>query len=746
MLYLLIKGLAASSKQQQKSTSRADSRESGVRVTMTRSNSVSSHYDDDNLATFTISYGYSEEKSKNKTPGKWIKSGESITVKGITIARGNVYFGGQLPSLDGYGTEASLIDDSLKIESRPVTYEDDSLSYWPRFISISSGCRGAYLNWLAGNRDDSLAPLGYVFIYFYGLERRIVVDSIQGAVDDPEYQSIFKEILRLNEIYGGSRSFHNYATRLLEIMCLLRPAVVSHPELEKNPKRDSFLLKHKLAKIVDEGKPVSPKLALAWLKFFPEYNLKQPARRCAYEFTQMFHRLYIKKHGEGITVKPNKARLRIEYTPASPSLRGIEIPQEDLPDPSSLKGPTNKLIEIAEECTNALEPYSRYLGKPDTSRTDIAAVLLLPEELEDLSATLGLGKFKKWAEHSISQKSGLVEVSELWQFTKLPIPEKINKKESELIQMMVEKAGFGMAPDSRYHHAKPAPDGKLVLFPEGHGKYFQPSKAFNELGMTLRLGAMVAAIDNQIDQSEVAVLKQLIDHDTNLSPTEKKSLCAYLLWRLNSQANVTGLKTRLEKLGTKEKGAVSKILVGVALADGKIDPEEIKQLEKLYSLLGLDKSLVTGDIHSLSTGFESARRSTTPTVDATQEASKSRGFQLDESVLAIHESQTRDVQTMLGAIFVEEDKEDAAPEEESIPAADDKGIDTNHYKLYESLINQDRWSRNEFDAMCKKLGLMSGGAIETINDWSFDKVDAPVLEEEPDAVYVDQEVVEELEG
>ena len=42
------------------------------------------------------------------------------------------------------------------------------------------------------------------------------------------------------------------------------------------------------------------------------------------------------------------------------------------------------------------------------------------------------------------------------------------------------------------------------------------------------------------------------------------------------------------------------MLVGVALADGKIDPAEIKQLEKLYGQLGLDKAMVTSDIHSLS--------------------------------------------------------------------------------------------------------------------------------------------------
>jgi hypothetical protein len=185
----------------------------------------------------------------------------------------------------------------------------------------------------------------------------------------------------------------------------------------------------------------------------------------------------------------------------------------------------------------------------------------------------------------------------------------------------------------------------------------------------------------------------------------------------------------------------------VALADGKIEPREVKQLEKLYTLLGLDKSLVTSDIHSQAIG-KAGIGGTTRHI-ATPESGKevSGGFRLDESILAIHESQTKDVQTMLGDIFVDEElAEEIATAEAPQIDQEDMGIDVQHYSLYENLINKDRWPREEIDELCKDLGLLSSGAIETINDWSFDRVDAPVLDEEADAVYVDQDIVEELEG
>lgn len=747
ILYYAIKAMATPSKQQAQKNNRPSSKNE-VSVTMATSNRVvanSNRYDDDDLATFSISYGYDEEKSKNKTPGKWIKSSESIIINGHAITGGNFYFGGKLSSLDGYGTEASLVDDSLKIENKPSTFEDESLGYWPKFISLTPKGRGAFLSWLSGNRSDPDTPLGYVFIYFYGIERRITVDSLKQEVDDTEFKALFDEVLRLKGIYGSSRSFSNYATRLLEIMCLLRPHVVSHPELGKTPQRDSLLFKHRLATTVNDEKPIPAELALAWIRFYPDYNLKKPARRCGYEFSQMFTRLYSKKYGDGIVVKPNKIRLRIEYHPASSSLRGISLPQQDLPDPSNLKGPVNKLIAIADECTAELDAYSRYLAKPDTSRTDIEAVLLLPDELSDLRATLGLGKFKKWADDAISTKKGLVDVEEFWTYTKSPLPSKINKKEAELIQNLAQKAGYGIAPDTRYHHAKTSADGKLVLFPEGHSKYFEPSKAYSEMGMALRLGAMVATIDSHVDQAELNLLTQLIDYDTNLSPTEKQSLHAYLIWRLNTPSNITGLKARLETLGKTEKAAVSRILVGVAMADGKIDPEEIKQLEKLYTLLGLDKALVTGDIHGMSSGKAGLRPSSSQSETT---SSTPTSFQLNESILAIHESETKDVQSMLGAIFVEEEPtgEPGNSTTDSTTIEEEIGIDKRHYALFESLIRKDKWTREEVEALCRNSGLMVSGALETINDWSFDKADAAVIEEDGDAIYVDQEIVEEIEG
>jgi len=698
--------------------------------------------DEDELATFTISFGVEEEETSNRSPGRWVKPGELVNINGYAMTRGNFYFGGQLAALStsssyyqNQDTEASLVDDSLNIKTEHRAYEDESLGYWPKFISLSPKGRGAYLDWLASDRTDPETPLGYVFIYFYGLERRILVDATESEVSDSEFIEIFNELKRLRSIFGSSNSFKNYSTRLIELMSFTRSDVVSISEQEISFSGDSLLFKLRLATTVEEGQPLPADLSLSWVKFFPEYSLRTPARRCDEEFSLLFKQRYIERFGSGLTVKPNKTRLKLGYYPASSTLRGIELEQQDLPDPSVLKAPVKKLIALADSCTDELDAYSRYLGKKGTSREDIAAIMLLPDEISSDSSTSIINGFREWADQKIKSEKGLVLVSDFWSHTGTPFPDKLNKKEIELIQNLTKKAGYGVVPDPRYHHIKPSPNGYMVLFEGGHGEFFEPSKAFNYVGMALRLGAMVAQIDLAIDDSEINVLNKLIDHETKLSPTDKISLHAYLTWCLNTPSNMVGLKGRIEKLGPEDKSTVSRILIGVALADGRVDVTEIKQLEKLYVTLGLDKLLVSSDIHLFST----ARA---PSKSTTVETKRKPTFTLDDDILALHESETKDVQTMLGEIFKDSEPD---PVLEQLSIENIGGLDTTHNELYKSLIAKDKWTRNEVIEFCQTLGLMVDGALEVINDWSFDKVDAPVLDDDDD-IYVDLDIVEELKG
>jgi len=316
-------------------------------------------------------------------------------------------------------------------------------------------------------------------------------------------------------------------------------------------------------------------------------------------------------------------------------------------------------------------------------------------------------------------------------------PTKINKKEADLMQAFALKMGYSLAPDPYYHLVKADVDGALVLFPAAEGGRFSPSAEFISAVMTLRLGAMVALIDNSLDQAEQKVLENAINNNTGFTDDEKRSLHAYLTWQLHTPANMTGMKSRIELMGAAGKAAVGKVIVSVACSDGTIAPAEIKQLEKIYSSLGLDPSSVSSNIHQHS-AVEHDLVSSVPAVQPTA------GFTLDANVLARHESATDDVRKLLNTIFTEEEPEEPVSAAASLTEAG--GLDSAHSQLYRSLLEKEQWSRKEATELCGNLNLMLGGALEVINDWSYAVVDAPVLDDADDDIWVDLEIAKELEG
>ena len=61
-----------------------------------------------------------------------------------------------------------------------------------------------------------------------------------------------------------------------------------------------------------------------------------------------------------------------------------------------------------------------------------------------------------------------------------------------------------------------------------------------------------------------------------------------------------------------------------------------------------------------------------------------------------------------------------------------EGLDVAHAELLGAVVDGgglDRWT---FEARAKALKLLPDGAIETINDWGFDRFDEPVLEGDED--------------
>ncbi|MDH1315023.1 TerB N-terminal domain-containing protein [Shewanella xiamenensis] len=679
----------------------------------------------------------------------WLKSEDSVNVKGITVRGGFFYFGHDLKSLDGYGAESSLVAPSLPIMDVPMTYEDESLGYWPSYSSISPGCRGAYLKWLSSDRSNPNVPLGYVFIYLYGLERRVVVDNpesdIKGKVssyDLPELCLIFDEVKRLRSIYGSSNSFYRYSTRLLELISIFALAQGKELELEIEDSVNSHLFRFKVALEVGKERPLPSSLAFDWINNHPEYRLKTPARRCFDLFKLLFVIKYQQQFGEGLKISPNKTTLKIIPHLSSGSLRAVQSLKFDLPDAGILTGPFKKFIAIAESCNQELEAYSRYLAKVGTSSDDIVGLLMLPDQLFAQLKLDSLTRFKAWlAEQSTQQPN--IQINALWLQLGLEAPTKFNKNETDFLTRLMDKIGFGFAPDPRFHHSKLQADGLISVYPIENPelKLQNASKAFDELLLLLKLGAIISCADGHASDDEKEYLLQLLRKDPVITGAERKSLEAFVHWQLATPPSLSLVKAKLDTIKQSEKAGICNILASLVLADGKVESKEIKQLEGIYTALGLDKTSVSSDIHRVATAKPSGAAQST-------DASKVR---LDDAILKIHENETKDVQAMLHAIFTDDE-----PETASIDVAESEGaekdvadVEASHtlakqyQPLLQAILQQHEWSRKDFKLLCDANNLMVNDVVEVINDWAYDVVGAPLIEEDYD-FKVDAEIAEEI--
>ena len=364
-----------------------------------------------------IEYGHGSrgggEVHRNVDPDTvWVSAGAPTEVAGYRIEGGMVYVGRGLAAPDGWSLEPSLIDPRLPVERQHPDREGQHLDYWPSYRDIPPSSRAAYLEWLAAGRSDPGAPIGYVFLYYYGLERRFLVDRDRSAAARREAPAILAEVERLLAIYGDSHSFAAYSSSLLWFgrLRLGDPSATSAPEEPfPAPEQDLFQrsyelpseVRYRIGQLLAAGRPIPADWALAWYASSPFTCFRTPATRCADLFRRLFTRRYREQHGEGLHVKPNKKRLTIEYRAASATLRGSYAVALDLPDIAKLEAPLRKIGELVDAVSDELDAYSRWLGRNPADEHALPALALLPVPLLPDVPSEELAAFRQWLEQTL---------------------------------------------------------------------------------------------------------------------------------------------------------------------------------------------------------------------------------------------------------------------------------------------------------------------------------------------------------
>ena len=701
----------------------------------------------------TSSDGYRFPASPVTSGGlRWVPAGENVNVAGFDVPGGMLYIGSS-PD-DDYGhAEPSAINPKLRMTGSPVDWSVRLTDYWPSYSSISPDARRAYLQWLADGRRAPDANIGYVFLFFYGLERRVLVDLGSGTSERGEVEVIRNEVRRLLGIYGDNNSFRRYASHFLAF--IEADNYRSQPFTPDPPTVNSALeqgyelplsLKLGLGHLAVAQKPVPASWALAWALNDPNIYRRTPVSRCEAEFKALFTRKYAEDYGDGFVLRLNKTKLQVTYQPASGALGRQEARRNvgDLPDVTAVKGPIQKLQALVDACTTSLESYSRFIGRNPDKAHALEGLLQLPVELWPSSVRAELDDLKS----RVGDGMLLMAFGEL--SGRLKSAGTLSRDKVIGLARALESLHIGMEPDVLAGSRTPKAEDKVALFatlPEDSAA--RAGHAYRAAAVTLDLACMAVHADGEASAHELMSLTKQINAWAHLSDTQRKRLKAHLRLGIDQPATLASLKKKLEPLAEDARRSICRLLAHLTQADGVVSPAEVKFLERTYKALALDTKLVYSDLHASPAPNVVPTTSTTQATPVVTAIGGTAGFALDPARIAQLEKETAEVSELLAKVFVDEEQQEpaplmeSAPEEEPAAAPGILGLDADHSAFVRLLVSRTSWLRGELADAASDMELMLDGALEHINEAVLDALDAPLTEGD-DPIEINKEVLEAL--
>ena len=375
--------------------------------------------------------------------------------------------------------------------------------------------------------------------------------------------------------------------------------------------------------------------------------------------------------------------------------------------------------------------FSRFLGRNPDGRGSVEGHALLPTELWAMFPSEELNTLRTWAAGVVSD-GGLILAADAVARLEGERPIKIGKRQLTGAADALARLGFGLAPDPRFAMRSPKHDEPIVLFDLGETveKLEDVSSRYRAALMELALGAFVAHADGQITDAERRSLERQVATTQGLSEQETRRLLANLNWFLAVPPDMSLLRRKLKDVGEDNRTALRAALVAAAHADGMIQSEEVASIEKVYKALGLDPGLAYSDLHAGDVA-DAPRTVRAAEPGAPGEAIPSEpqpsGPALDASRIASIRSDTERVSSVLGQIFdTGEDDEAATNDEGDMLLA---GLDRKHAALVRDLVVQEHWTEDAFERLCAQHSLFASGALEAINEWTFETHEEALLDE-----------------
>lgn len=668
---------------------------------------------------------------------------DAVTIAGRTLHGPLAYV-----TRDQRNADASTIITSLRVGT---SLGAEPLPYWPTYAGASPAQRAVYLDWHATGRCDPETALGYVFIHFYGLERRVLVDG-------RDHEIVLAELKRLLAIYGSSsRSFRGYATSLMAFVALPALSTLSeyavYAHLGQIADDNPIALTGLLAWFHMHARPLPPSGAMLVAESMEGAKRGTVIKRARAELTNLFTIRYRERFGDGMRLDASKREEVVPYHPASPTLlsaaRQIRISVPNVLGKPSQFAP---LVDLWNECVADLKKlsFTRRDERADAPLTREAWLALPPELRADhdhpdqeawddaVKAAPRIGAFHVIPAGRLAALAG-IEVDERVTGARL-------RKATEAAAAL----GYAVEPDARVA-AKTVPAAAELAIWRSKMTDAPDATLWKSVHTMLTLTLSVALADGEVADEEGRTVDGLIEDLFALDDSMRTRVAALraILTRQPTRATTVAKKLK-ETHGPGALAKIGRVLVAVAAVDGIIVDKEHKALKSLYKTMGLAASelaaaIVASGARLASDGAVQAQPARPGAAGEVIPAPPdTQAPALDAPAIAAILAETREV-AMLLAEVLDEDEEDAkpatvAPKPTASVAATSAStanqqwpsLDARYHDVLRELLARPVWTAAEVRAIATRAKMMPGAILETLNAWSEERFGDYVIEEAGD--------------
>jgi hypothetical protein len=686
--------------------------------------------------------------------------GTKLKIAGYELVDPLIYVA-DCKALDDF--DASLLCIRRKIDP-PRTDLNRSLPYWPQLCNFEPYQVGIYLYWLCSGRKDPDIELGYVFLYFYGLERRALVDG-------KDIIPIAKEVLRLLSIYNKSGSFRQYATGLIIHLVLLKKLklttqliniIVKHQQGRVDERLQAMLLGY-LAKTKS---PLPTRLALQLAKQ-DERTIRSVILDRAYEeFARLFTIKYESKFRNIMRPKLGDKELVIGYHPASPSLLSGSLYSDIIaparwPSVDGWKKQFDPVIKLYNECIEELRDYAR---KTKACSKDVpVAFEALPQELrEEKKHPLQDRWDNLMAEFTPESRTWLLPVSKIAELRGIDYRSKLTLTQSKSIVTLVESLGASLEPNAIYTHKTYHWDEYVAVLWLPDQPSLPKSQNYALVGMLIPLAIEVSLANEILEDKERKVIIDFFHEKFVLSLNERLRMEALIDCLLKNTPSIGNVHYSIsQRFNEEQRQTIGKFLVMIAGAADGICEEEIKALEKTFKSLVLDKNLIEKYIEEL--GYESLIERPKLAVkgqeDIGGEPIPPRRIALNiDKIRQIREDSIEAAEILLHAMeqtdvrvnVIEEDATDGylnkqyANEQIRINTSILERLPEYIKPFFKEVTSRDQWLGSEIKELADKYSVTVSAAFEEINSWADENL-GDLLIEEGEPVIINSELLKNIE-